>query len=98
MTLRVDPEKYETRALESVTEWRGKTVVEIGCGNGRLTMRLAGLGASVEASDPNREAIAAARRDLPKRFAESVRFTIGQAERLAHRDSSFDTAVFAWSL
>lgn len=98
MTLRVDPEKYEIRALKSVFEWCGKTVVEIGCGNGRLTMRLAGLGASVEASDPNAEAIAAARRDLPKRFTESVRFTVGQAARLAHRDTSFDTAVFAWSL
>src|SRR5688500_14121139 len=98
MTLRVDPEKYEIRALKSVTKWRGKTVVEIGCGTGRLTVRLAGLGASVEASDPNREAIAAAQRDLPKRFTESVRFTVGQAERLAHRDRSFNTAVFAWSL
>jgi ubiquinone/menaquinone biosynthesis C-methylase UbiE len=98
MTLRVDPEKNEIRALKSVTEWRGKTVVEIGCGNGRLTMRLAGLGSSVEASDPNAEAIAAAQRALPKRFAESVRLTVGQAERLAHRNTSFDTAVFAWSL
>ncbi len=98
MTLRVDPEKYEVRALEGVGDWRGKRVVEIGCGKGRLTVRLAGLGAWVEASDPNGEAIAVARESLPKRFAERVRFTVGQAERLGHRDASFDTAVFAWSL
>ena len=98
MTLRVDPEKYEIRAIESVTDWRGKQVVEIGCGKGRLTVRLAGLGAFVEASDPNSEAIAAARASLPKRFAERVSFTVGKAERLCHRDRSFDTAVFAWSL
>lgn len=98
MTLRVDPEKYETEALRSVAEWQGKRVVEIGCGGGRLTMRLAGLGAFVEASDPKTEAIAAARASLPKRFAERVRFSVGSAERLGHRDASFDTAVFAWSL
>ena len=98
MTLKVDPEKYEVRALEAVGDWRGKRVVEIGCGKGRLTVRLAGLGAWVEASDPNAEAIAVARESLPKRFAETVRFTVGQAERLGHRDASFDTAVFAWSL
>ena len=98
MTLRVDPEKYEIEGLRSVTDWRGKEVVEIGCGKGRLTVRLAGLGAWVEASDPNGDAIAAARESLPKRFAERVRFTVGAAERLGHRDASFDTAVFAWSL
>lgn len=98
MTLRVDPEKYEVEALRSVADWRGKRVVEIGCGGGRLTERLAGLGAWVEASDPNGEAIAAARESLPRRFAEKVCFTVGQAERLGHRDASFDTAVFAWSL
>ncbi|MDI1243570.1 MAG: class I SAM-dependent methyltransferase [bacterium] len=98
MTLRVDSEKYEVRALEGVADWRGKRVVEIGCGKGRLTERLASLGASVEASDPNKEAIAAARDGLPNRFAERVRFTVGQAELLGYRDASFDTAVFAWSL
>ena len=98
MTVRVDPEKYEVRALEAVADWREKRVVEIGCGKGRLTERLAGLGAWVEASDPNADAIAAARESLPKRFAETVRFTVGQAERLGHRDASFDTAVFAWPL
>ena len=98
MSLRVDREKYEVEALSHVTDWRGKRVVEIGCGKGRLTVRLAGLGAFVEASDPNAEAIAAARASLPKRFAKRVRFSVGQAERLGHRDRSFDTAVFAWSL
>lgn len=98
MSLRVDPEKYEIEALRNVADWRGKRVVEVGCGKGRLTVRLAGLGALVEASDPNADAIAAARASLPKRFGERVRFTVGTAERLGDRDASFDTAVFAWSL
>jgi len=98
MTLRVDPEKHEVRALRSVTDWRGTRVLEIGCGDGRLTRRLARLGAFVEANDPKAEAISRARKTLPKRFANGVRFRVGQAERLGHRDASFDAVVFAWSL
>ena len=98
MTLRVDPEKNEVRALKSVTDWSGKRVLEIGCGDGRLTTRLAQLGAIVEANDPKTEAIAKARNTLPKRFAKKVRFKVGQAERLGHANESFDAVVFAWSL
>ena len=98
MTLRVDPEQNEVRALETVTDWRDKHVLEIGCGDGRLTLRLARLGAIVHASDPEAKVIAKARKNLPKRFAGQVRYAVGQAERLDHRDESFDVVVFAWSL
>jgi ubiquinone/menaquinone biosynthesis C-methylase UbiE len=98
MTLRVDPEQNEVRALKSVTGWRGTRVLEIGCGDGRLTLRLARLGAIVHASDPKTEVIAKARKNLPKRFAGRVRYKVGQAERLEYRDESFDAVVFAWSL
>ena|SRR5688572_8447566 len=98
MTIRVDPERNEVRALKSVTDWRGKRVLEIGCGEGRLTLRLAQLGAVVYASDPKPDAIAKARKTRPKRFAGKVRYKVGQAERLEHADESFDAVVFAWSL
>ncbi len=98
MTLRVDPEQNEVRALKSVTDWRRKRVLEIGCGDGRLTRRLAGLGAFVEANDPDVHLIRKARKSLPQRFAKFVRFKVGQAERLGHADGSFDIVVFSWVL
>ena len=98
MTLRVDTEQNEVRALESITDWRRKRVLEIGCGDGRLTLRLAKLGAIVHANDPKPEAIAKARKNLPKRFAGRIRYKVGKAERLAYRNASFDAVVFAWSL
>ena len=98
MTLRIDPEQNEVRALENVTDWRGKRVLEVGCGDGRLTLRLARLGATVHASDTKAEAIARARKNLPKSFVARVRYKVGQAERLGYRDGSFDAVVFAWSL
>jgi 2-polyprenyl-3-methyl-5-hydroxy-6-metoxy-1,4-benzoquinol methylase len=98
MTLRIDPEKNEIRALKGVTNWRRKRVLEIGCGVGRLTQRLVRLGAVIHALDPDTELIRKARKALPSRFAERVRFQTGQAERLDHADESFDIVVFAWAL
>jgi len=98
MTLRIDPEENEIRALEGVTDWQGKQVLEIGCGEGRLTRRLAELGALVHAIDPDAALIRKARRALPQRFAKKVRFKPGQAERLAHPAETFDAVVFAWAL
>ena len=98
MSIRIDPEKNELRALEGVTDWRGKRVLEIGCGEGRLTRRLAQLGAVVHAIDPDPELVRKAREAMPKRFAKSVSFKAGKAEKLGHAEESLDVVVFAWSL
>jgi len=98
MGIRIDPEKYEVRALESIINWRGKRVLEIGCGEGRLTQRLAMLGADVNGIDPDPKSIRRARTALPGRFATSICFRTGSAERLSYPDERFDLVVFAWSL
>ena len=98
MTIRMDPQKNEVRALRRAADWRGQRVLEIGCGDGRLTLRLARLGATVEAIDPDAASLRLARRQLPPRFARRVRYRLGEAERLKYPDESFDRVVFAWSL
>lgn len=98
MTLRIDPEKNEVHALKAMTTWRGKRVLEIGCGNGRLTQRLANLGAQVDAIDANKELIATAKKELPARLAERVKFKVGSALELKYPKPTFDIVVFAWSL
>jgi len=98
MALRIDPEKNELSALKGVTDWRGKSVLEIGCGDGRLTRRLAQLGAIVNAIEPDGKLIRKARKALPFRFKRFVRYQVGDVERLCHADELFDVVVFAWSL
>lgn len=98
MTLRIDPERNEIRALRQVTSWRGKRVLEVGCGDGRLTRRLAGLSAHIQAIDPEAAQIRVARRELPRRLASRVRFRTGSAVRLEQPAETFDVVVFSWSL
>ena len=98
MALRVDLEKNEISAFKQVTEWRTKKVLEIGCGNGRLTRRLARLGAHIEAIDPLPELIETARQQLPSSFAPRVRFRVGKSSRLEYATGTFDLVLFSWSL
>jgi len=98
MALVIDSERREVQALRKVTDWRGKRVLEIGCGEGRLTRRLAQLGAIVTAIDPDAQLIHAARRKLSGRFARTVRYQVGKAERLKRASQPYDLVVFAWAL
>ncbi|NUM77281.1 class I SAM-dependent methyltransferase, partial [candidate division KSB1 bacterium] len=53
MAIIIDPEEKEIAALQQAAHWRDMRVLEAGCGNGRLTLRLAQLGALVTAFDPS---------------------------------------------
>lgn len=99
MALLIDPAGNEIRALERAANWRGKRVLEAGCGDGRLTLRIAALGAGeIHAVDPDRELIREARRNLPKRYAGRIEYRVGQAEKLTHASNAFDIVLFSWVL
>src|SRR3989338_102097 len=98
MALNIDPDENELNGLRRATDWRRKRVIEIGCGNGRLTLRLARLGARGFAIDPDAKLIRAARLTLTKRLAKRISYRVGKAEPLGHTDESFDRAVFSWVL
>jgi ubiquinone/menaquinone biosynthesis C-methylase UbiE len=73
-------------------------VLELGCGDGRLTFRIADAARSVLAVDPDSEAIERARAAMPKRLADRVTFAVAQAEELDAPTAAFDLALFSWSL
>jgi ubiquinone/menaquinone biosynthesis C-methylase UbiE len=99
MALHMDPAGDETRALKAAAEWQDREVLEIGCGDGRLTLRLASLGSShIEALDPDPRSIRAARRHLPQEDKQRITYHVGQAQTLKYPSETFDIGVFAWSL
>jgi ubiquinone/menaquinone biosynthesis C-methylase UbiE len=93
----IDPEA-EMVALRALGGLDGARVLEIGCGDGRLTFRYAPAARSVLAIDPHAEAIARARDMLPVESAGRVRFEIGSALELDQPPASFDVALLSHSL
>ena len=79
-------------------DFRGARVLEMGCGEGRLTEGIAEEAASVLAFDPDAEAVERAREELPIGLAERVSFRVASAEQLEIAPGSFDLVVFSWSL
>jgi 2-polyprenyl-3-methyl-5-hydroxy-6-metoxy-1,4-benzoquinol methylase len=92
-----DPEGAEARVLGQTADFTGKRVLEIGCGDGRLTWVYAPRAASVLGIDPDEEQIAIARSATPPELADRVQFEVGEAEDLS-RTAVFDVAFLSWSL
>lgn len=80
----------DTWMLEALGDVRGKRVLDIGCGEGRFSRLLAGLGAEVTGLDLTEPLIERAR-DLA---VGGERYMVGDAETLEGiADESFDIAV-----
>ncbi len=92
-----DPQAYEKNGAfvpglaTGVLEWLdakpGERVLDLGCGDGQLTRRIAATGASVTGVDSSPSMVEAAR-------ARGVAAEVGHAETLPFADRSFD-AVFS---
>ena len=96
MTWLLDPEGAHLAALRRLGDFRGKRVLELGCGDGRLTVGSPGR-SYVFAFDTDAEAVKRARRSLPASSPNvSLPRRFGQVDRA--RPHSFDLAVFSWSL
>ena len=78
----IDPEGAELAALGKLVDFDGLRVLEVGCGDGRLTWRYAEQAASVLASDPDESAIRRARRARPPELRDRVRLSIAGATEL----------------
>jgi 2-polyprenyl-3-methyl-5-hydroxy-6-metoxy-1,4-benzoquinol methylase len=94
----LDPEGAHLAALRRLTEFDGARVLEMGCGEGRLTRGIASEGASVLAFDPDPACIAEAKASFPSELADRVAFQVASAEEIEIERGSFDLVVFSWSL
>lgn len=94
----VDPEGAHLAALARVVDFRGQRVIELGCGDGRLTVSVAREATQVLAFDPDREQVECARHGLPLELAERVEFRVASGTEIEVERCSFDLALFSWSL
>jgi glycosyltransferase involved in cell wall biosynthesis/2-polyprenyl-3-methyl-5-hydroxy-6-metoxy-1,4-benzoquinol methylase len=85
-------EVYKSRRLlraRAVESWRGKRVVDVGCGRGGLTVSLAAFGADVVGVDLRRRNCEVTRLRA-RRYGLSPRMITTRAEALPLADRSFD--------
>jgi 2-polyprenyl-3-methyl-5-hydroxy-6-metoxy-1,4-benzoquinol methylase len=92
------PDGFEPRLIERYVSLRNKRVLEIGCGDGRLTFQYASRASSVLAIDPDRPSIEEALFQQDAHGQSSIEFRVGSIERLAKPGAPFDVALFSWSL
>ncbi len=93
-----DPEQTETAYLHQFANLAGARVLEIGCGDGRLTWRYANSAGRVIGVDPDPARLATAAGDRPPGLRATVSFARAKSEALPFARETFDLAVLAWSL
>jgi ubiquinone/menaquinone biosynthesis C-methylase UbiE len=94
----IDPDGVEPVTIQELVVLRGLQVVDVGCGEGRLSFACAEAGADVFGFDPDEDEIARARAETPRSLRKSVRFEVGDAAEIDLPPRKFDLALFSWSL
>jgi 2-polyprenyl-3-methyl-5-hydroxy-6-metoxy-1,4-benzoquinol methylase len=90
-----DVHEAERRRIEALVPLEGARVLDVGCGEGRLTGFAAARAAGVYAFDPNAERVEKARATADP---DRVRFGVHGAQALDVERESFDVALCGWSL
>ncbi len=97
-TIRQDPENSELDALHDFAgSFAGKRVLEIGCGNGRLTYQYAAEAKLVHGIDPSEKKITEAREKIPQKLKNRLQLWDVGIENFFSPEK-YDIAIMAWSL
>ena len=98
MTVQKDPERSESKYLHKFADFRNKRVLEVGCGEGRMTWQYANSTHTTIGIDPDPDALRIAKVDSPSDLEHKVLFAGAASEYLPFSKETFDIAVLAWSL
>ncbi len=98
MSLQTDTDRNEIKYLHQLVDVKDKRVLEVGCGEGRLTWQYAAAPLSTVAVDLDQDALRVARADCPADLTERVHLACADSLCLPFAKEKFDIAILAWSL
>ena len=98
MSVSIDPEGTEIEVIHELVDFSGKKVLEVGCGDGRMTRRYAERAALVLALDPNAEKIERAIDSTPEPLRSKVRFQVADIADAELDQQAFEVAILSHSL
>ncbi len=97
MEVQKDPEQNEIKHLRQYADVQAQRILEIGCGDGRLTWRYATEAGHVVGIDLERDDLRVARIETPSDLADRLGLAQADSTRLPFRAGSYDLAILAWS-
>ena len=96
--LDIDPEGVEAKVINNLVNFVDRDILEIGCGNGRMTWGYANAANSVLALDSDGTAITEAMKCAKELGLGNVSFRVGDITHAELPNNAFDVVVFAWSM
>ena len=99
MSIQKDAEGNERKYLHKFADFSAsrKRVLEIGCGEGRLTWQYAHASSLTVGLDTDPDALRVALIDSPHDLNKNLSFARAQAEQIPFSKNKFDIAILAWS-
>jgi ubiquinone/menaquinone biosynthesis C-methylase UbiE len=98
MSSPIDPEGTEVAVIHELVDFSGTDVLEVGCGDGRLTWRYVDAAAAVLAMDMNGEKIQRAIAATPASLVSKTSFVVADIADVELSPDAFDVAILAHSL
>lgn len=98
MSSSIDPEGTEITVIRELVDFSGADVLEVGCGDGRLTWRYAEAAASVLAIDMNGEKIERATEAIPPSLRSKTSFVVADIAEVELSPDAYDVAILSHSL
>lgn len=97
MAMRMDTAQQERRYLLDMLDVKDNRILEIGCGEGRMTWLYADTAHHIVAIDVILDELQQALVLRPENLTDTVDFMAGSAIVMPFASASFDHVVFAWS-
>jgi len=98
MPIQKDPEGMELLQMEKVVHFSGRQVLDIGCGDGRLTWKYAPFTGKVTGIDLDMSGLLKAKTTCSDTLQKTTSFARASSLDIPFPNGKFDIAILSWTL